>query len=84
MIERDNVYDNRVAGLDSPSRTAKNPPLRFIVFVIRRALHCVSRCACPHSVPVGDIVQKPRRVHQDVSEPTCLPIAAGMPAILQI
>ena len=26
----DNGYDNRVAGLDSPSQNRKNPPLRFI------------------------------------------------------
>ena len=30
-----NGYDNRVAGLDSPSQNRKNPPLRFIVLLFR-------------------------------------------------
>ena len=34
--ERDNGYDNRVAGFDSPSQNRKNPPLRFIVLLSRR------------------------------------------------
>ena len=35
--EQDNGYDNRVAGLDSPSQNRKNPPLRFIVLLSRVA-----------------------------------------------
>ena len=35
FIKRDNGYDNRVAGLDSPSQNRKNPPLRFIVLLSR-------------------------------------------------
>ena len=35
FIERDNDYDNRVAGFDSPSQNRKNPPLRFIVLLSR-------------------------------------------------
>ena len=35
MGERDNGYDNRVAGLDSPFQNRKNPPLRFIVLLSR-------------------------------------------------
>ena len=35
MIERDNAYDNRVAGLDFPSQNRKDPPRRFIVLLSR-------------------------------------------------
>ena len=35
VVERDNGYDNRVAGLDSPSQNRENPPLRFIVLLSR-------------------------------------------------
>ena len=35
LPERDNGYDNRVAGLDSPSQNRENPPLRFIALLSR-------------------------------------------------
>ena len=35
LVERDNVYDNRVARFNSPSQNRKNPPLRFIVLLSR-------------------------------------------------
>ena len=37
-VERDNVYDNRVAELDLPSQKRRNPPLRLIVLL------CFTRC----------------------------------------
>ena len=40
LVERDNGYDNRVAGLDSPSQNRKNPPLRFIVLLSRVLSKC--------------------------------------------
>ena len=37
LAKSDNGYDNRVAGLDSPSQNRENPPLRFIVLLSRVA-----------------------------------------------
>ena len=54
IIERDNGYDNRVAGLDSPSQNRENPPLRFIVLLSR------GRCfASADDTEIGSIVQVP-------------------------
>ena len=38
--ERDNGYDNRMAGFNSPSQNRENPPLRFMVLLSRERFLC--------------------------------------------